>query len=570
LPLAEAALAPDPNWPDYPDGFDRGPGNALSWLKLLVCWGVFLAWCGTTDWLSRDCVEQGLGYMKWNSIVVGAFVVAMALAWVLPWFLLGFPLLLIAYLGPLGAYVTVRNAPLPPHERVFTPDHVRHLFSRKAGKVGVKISEEKKPKREGPPVELFAQGGASDTDNAANLLRARQSPGFLSVRDLIFDAVCRRAEKIMLDYQEKGVAVKYQIDGVWHDSTSRDRASGDVTLAVMKTLAALDPAQRKQRQSGTFAAQTGGRRYQCRLVSQGVKTGERVIVDLDEGTPPPETIEAIGMREKMFEQLKEQLDKHGALVLFSALPGNGLTVTVDAVLKRIDRYMRSFAAVEEKDHRERDIENVDVTTYDASAKESPATVLPKLLRTYPEALVVRDLPDAETVKMLCEQVAEERLVVSTIRAKEAVEALLRVLMLKPPAELFAKSVAAVVNQRLIRVLCDHCKEAYQPTAEALQQLGIPAGRVQQLYRVPDVLRDQKGNAIVCPECGGLGYKGRTGLFELLVVDNKIRQALVQSPKLEVLRPLAAKAGMKSLQQEGIVLVAKGTTSVQELIRVLKQ
>jgi type II secretory ATPase GspE/PulE/Tfp pilus assembly ATPase PilB-like protein len=127
-------------------------------------------------------------------------------------------------------------------------------------------------------------------------------------------------------------------------------------------------------------------------------------------------------------------------------------------------------------------------------------------------------------------------------------------------------VTAVINTRLIRKLCDACKVAYTPAADMLQKLGIPAGKVETFYRTPKPEEIDKP----CQECGGIGYKGRTALFELLVVNDQVREVLLKQPKLELLRKAARSAGMRTLQEEGILLVAKGVTSVQDLGRVLKQ
>ena len=142
-------------------------------------------------------------------------------------------------------------------------------------------------------------------------------------------------------------------------------------------------------------------------------------------------------------------------------------------------------------------------------------------------------------------------------------------MLKVPAAEFAPAAAGVVNQRMIRKLCEKCKEAYAPTPELLKQLGLPADRVQALYRPPEPVPGQQPPP-PCPDCLGLGYLGRTGIFELLVVNDAVRQALMKTPKLDMVRAAARKAGMRTLQEEGIVMVVKGVTSLPELMRVLKQ
>ncbi len=230
--------------------------------------------------------------------------------------------------------------------------------------------------------------------------------------------------------------------------------------------------------------------------------------------------------------------------------------------------MRDVVAVEDQQRREHEIQNVQLNTFDTAAGETALTVLPKLVRTYPNVIVLRDLADADTVKFLCAQVEEDRLVISGIRAKESAEALLRVLMLKAPAANFAAAATGVVHQRLIRKLCEKCKEAYAPPPETLKQLGIPAGKVQAFYRPPQPQADQPAPP-PCEDCLGIGYQGRTAIFELLVVDDGVRAALVNAPKIDTVRAVRRKAGMRTLQEEGIVAVVKGVTSLAELMRVLK-
>jgi len=208
---------------------------------------------------------------------------------------------------------------------------------------------------------------------------------------------------------------------------------------------------------------------------------------------------------------------------------------------------------------------VHVATYNPAGGETPLPALQKIVRTYPNVILMRNLADGETANFLCEQTGEERLVLTSLRAKDASESLLRVLMLKVPQKDFANAVIGAASFRLVRKLCDECKEAYPPPAEILQQLGIPAGKVQTLFRPPSQPDPKKP----CPACGGIDYKGRTGMFELLIVDDAVREVLVKSPKVDLVRSTARRAGMKTFQEEGLVLVVKGTTSLVELQRVLK-
>jgi type II secretory ATPase GspE/PulE/Tfp pilus assembly ATPase PilB-like protein len=194
-------------------------------------------------------------------------------------------------------------------------------------------------------------------------------------------------------------------------------------------------------------------------------------------------------------------------------------------------------------------------------------VLPGLIRKYPNVYVMRDFTNLDAVKLLLNEVRDDdRLVITNAHAKSAPEALLRLLKYKVPQKDFAQSVLAVLCVRLIRKLCDACKVAYAPTPDLLKKLGIPQGKVEALYRQPKPEEVQKP----CKECADIGFKGRTGIFELLEVDDRIREILIKKPDMELLRKAARAAGMRPLQEEGLLLVAKGVTSLAELQRVLKE
>jgi type II secretory ATPase GspE/PulE/Tfp pilus assembly ATPase PilB-like protein len=301
-------------------------------------------------------------------------------------------------------------------------------------------------------------------------------------------------------------------------------------------------------------------------MSQGVQTGERVVVTRVGEKKHLVHYADLGMREGIQKQWAEIMAGDAGMVIFSALPGGGLTTMMNVSLEETDRLMRDFAAIEDINNREHDIQNIGVTTYDSSKGESPATILPALIRTYPNVYILRDMTDVEAAKLLFREVGDERLLVTSIRAKEAGEALLRFLHLKMPPKEFATSAKAVLYQRLIRKLCTDCKVGYTPPPDVLKKLGIPAGKVEKLYRPPKPEEIEKP----CKTCQGLGYMGRTGLFELLVVNDQIREILIKQPKLELLKQAARNSRQRSLQEEGVLLVAQGTTSLQELTRVLQQ
>jgi type II secretory ATPase GspE/PulE/Tfp pilus assembly ATPase PilB-like protein len=434
------------------------------------------------------------------------------------------------------------------------------------GKVGVKMRDERAAEYEkGAAVDLIAMGAADASGDNVNLLTARQSPGYLLVKDLVADMAMRRVDRALLEYGPTAVVVKHEIDGVWHNGEARDRESADVQLAVMKTLANLDAKERRKKQEGKFGAIFEGQKLLCPLSCQGVANGERVIVTrvFDKGRP--HNYDAIGLREGLKEQWEEIMSRDKGLVIFSAMPAGGLTTLADVSIEETDRLMRDFFSIEDVNKRERDMQNVTVHTYDSKKGETPATLIPGLVRLYPNVYICRDFVDAESAKLLMNEISDDKLVITTIPARDAPEALLRLLQMKLPQQQFASAVTAVLYQRLIRKLCPDCKVGYTPPAEVLKKLGIPPGKVQQLFRPPKPEEVEKP----CQTCQQIGYLGRTGIFELLVVNDAMREILAKQPNLDALRKAVRADNQRSLQEEGILLVAKGVTSLQELQRVLK-
>lgn len=443
-----------------------------------------------------------------------------------------------------------------------------------------------------PPIDLNATG-VIGPEKSQREIAARQSEVVVPVKELIYDAIVRRAEKVMLDYTREMASGRYLIDGVWHNIEPRERALGDAMLVVLKTLAGLKPEERRARQEGEFQVehQVTRAKFTATITSQGVKTGERVILELRAKKGKVlKSLDDLGMRDTMQEKLKEAMRGEGGLVLISAPPAGGFSTLWNVALNSTDRYLRDFACLEDEAHPETRAENVNVTTFNGPAGETPDQMLKKLMLTQPDVLALPDLCNAATVNQLCRLATdprEPRLVIAGVRAKDAIEALLRVLLLKASGKEFAQAIRAVVNVRLVRRLNDTCKQAYQPPPQLLKQLGIPQGRVKVLYKEwsppppdPEEEAGKKkkkpplppGACPLCeqegPLCQGLGYRERTGIFELLDVNDALRDALVKQPKLEVLKKVARQSGHRGLQEEGILLVAQGTTSLSELKRVM--
>ena len=447
------------------------------------------------------------------------------------------------------------------------------MFGRKKRK---QEEEELAPHERGPPVELSARG-ADDEKNTQHLLRARQNMGIVTVKEVIADLAAHHADRVMLDLspQSQSVTVRYDIDGAWHSQEPKELQTAVGMLGIMKLISNLDVKDNRSRQNGQFGAEYQNVKYDCKLTTQGTENGGvRFILELWNNKNEINRPGPMGMREEMLERYRELVAGDSGLFIVSAPPNHGgFTTTWISALGGTDRYMRDFVAVYDKEKIEPEVENIDLVTYDLAAGETPDQVLNKLMLKQPEVLAFPEIKSSDLLNELLDLIVEDNICVfAGVRSKDAAEALLRLMQLKPDTQKFTQIVSFVLNTRLVRRLCNACKQGFQPPQQLLQKLGIPAGRVSVMHREwrPEDAETKKGQDVEkCEKCAGLGYKGRIAICELLVIDDAIREALVKQPQLEVIRKLAKKSGHATLQQEGILLLTQGITSVNELQRALK-
>ncbi len=576
-----------PSGPDS-DNPDRGPGFYFAAWKLILLWFTFLAWLFSTDRIGQDAIQVGDGigmpFGVWNCITAFSFVAVFLLAALnIPIFLIGYPVLLLSWFVPMLIYIVQRNSKVTPERRIMTPAHIAKWFASmgKKGEVQVQVQ----PWEMGPKVDFTPI--ADEAIRVQTLqIEARQSPAYVATKMLVADTLEYRSEKMMLDYTADAVTARYYIDGVWQNANPKvqekgpfDRAIGDQILFVLKKLAGLNVADRRGKQEGRIKIEYAGAKYDAVLQTQGTPTGERVLLTMPVITKTQPTLEALGMREKMRERYTALCGfGQKGIFVFAAMPQDGLTSMWVAGLKGVDRLTRDFVSIQDVARQEPEVENVELVKYNSAAGESSVTPIPKLLLKMPEVLCVPLIESGQTLGILTDLCnSQDKLSLVSIRAKDGIDAIYRMMALQPEDMAdFAKAFTGVVYVRLLRRLCEGCREAFQPDPQLLQRLGIPPGKVNVLYREKQPLPPgtppppkKKGEPEVCPQCKGIGYRGKIGLFELIAVNDAMRAAMVNKVAPEAMRQLSRQAGNPTLQEEGIFLIAAGVTSIAEVQRVLK-
>jgi type II secretory ATPase GspE/PulE/Tfp pilus assembly ATPase PilB-like protein len=201
-----------------------------------------------------------------------------------------------------------------------------------------------------------------------------------------------------------------------------------------------------------------------------------------------------------------------------------------------------------------------------------ATELRSVLRQDPDVIMIGEIRDQETAEIACQAAQTGHLVLTTLHANDAVTALGRLIDLGLQPFMVASAVSAIISQRLVRMLCPGCKVRYKPNPDMLRKANLPVDKIKYFYRPPepaDQPATEDGAREACKHCGGTGYHGRTGVFEMLVVTDRIRELIRDKPNLNTIKQEAVKAGMRYLQEDGLRQVMEGKTSIQELLRVSK-
>jgi type II secretory ATPase GspE/PulE/Tfp pilus assembly ATPase PilB-like protein len=429
-----------------------------------------------------------------------------------------------------------------------------------------------------PELEIKAQG--INKDEATGLLIAsKQLPGWPLALTLVANAISGKADRILIDYSAQGAVVRYRVDGIWEALPAFDRPTADAALVVYKKVLGLNPTERKVRQDGKFATNFKDIDWVISFMSTGVPSGERVLFTIERKKPLLKTLSELGMREAMQDSFKKLLNGNNGIVLISAPPTHGLPTTWKIALENADKFIRDWVSIEKKQDAEPEIINVTQYFFDETEGEKAEAVFEKVRLKQPDVFVLPSLFNNDLAEALLNQInRESKHAVTRVVANDAVDAVLQLIAAYPK---HAKAIVSVLqgslNQRLVRRLCEKCKQPYQPTPQLLAKLGIPAGRVSKLYQPtipppPDQRVDAKGNPIeieICKRCNGRGYLGRIAIFELLTIDDKMRAAILKNANNpEELRRFAKENGHLGFQEEGILACALGVTSLQELQRLL--
>jgi len=564
LLLAEPALAAGSTFP-------RGPGFYFSIPKILTLLVVYLSWVGTCWWISRDATELNLPTTLWNPLLLGSGLVGALIIWLLPWYWVAFLVALILYLTPSLAYVNLRNQQVPAQERVLTGPHLQYLAA-----TYLKLQLGKPPAEDAgaaPPIEFIGKSDQERLD-PARVARAAASKGYRAAKEMVYEAIQSRATDIHLEPTKDEMSVRFRVDGILQATDPFGRAMGDAVVNIFKVLGDLDITEKRKPQDGSLSARVNGRNIDFRVATAGSVVGEKLVMRILDTSRQIIDLTELGMRDRLREQIRAIAQQPHGMLIVCGPTGAGKSTTLYACLQEIDRYQKNVITVENP--VEYHIENVTQIEINPKAGKTFSSELRSILRQDPDVIYIGEIRDQETAEIACQAAQTGHMVFSTLHANDTVTALGRLIDLGVQPFMVADSISAILGQRLVRLLCPKCKVRYKPNPELLRKANLPAEKIKYFYRPPEtpeearVERDENGVLRECSHCGGTGYHGRTGIFELLFISDRIRDMIrVDNPNLGAIRQEAIKNGMKYLQEDGLRQVIEGKTSIQELLRVSK-
>jgi type II secretory ATPase GspE/PulE/Tfp pilus assembly ATPase PilB-like protein len=322
-------------------------------------------------------------------------------------------------------------------------------------------------------------------------------------------------------------------------------------------LADMDIAERRLPQDGAFAVLAGEQRFEVRVGSIPGKYGEKLAIRLLDpgGGVLQGGLGELGFRDAILPQVREIVNRPYGMFIVCGPTGSGKTTTAYGAMREIDGFVRNIVTIE--DPVEYQLDNVSQTAVNNAAGLTFPKILRSVLRQDPDVILVGEIRDKETAEIAMQAALTGHFVFTTLHANDAPTTVARLIEIGIDATMIQSAVTAVLAQRLLRVLCTSCRVKYAPTLDELQRYGIPPDKVKRLYRA---------NPNGCNACNGRGYRGRTGVYELMLMGSEIRQLLVGRPSEAVIRAAAERQGMKTLRREAIYKVVMGATSLEEVDR----
>ncbi|MCL5037188.1 MAG: Flp pilus assembly complex ATPase component TadA [Chloroflexi bacterium] len=387
---------------------------------------------------------------------------------------------------------------------------------------------------------------------------SKDAPIIRLVNSVFLRAVNNRASDIHIEPYEKESLIRFRVDGVLHEVLSMARSQYSSVVARIKVMSKLNLAEHRLPQDGRMRVKAGDRILDVRVSVLPTLFGERVVLRLLDREQQMLTLKGLGLLEDDYEIVRDLISHPYGSILSTGPTGSGKSTTLYAVLLEVMSPNRNIITIE--DPVEYQVPGIGQIPVNPKIGITFANGLRSILRQDPDVIMVGEIRDPETADIATHAALTGHLVLSTLHTNDAPTAIARMVDMEVEAYLLSSSLLGIIAQRLVRKLCPHCKEQYNITDGEIRQLDLP----------PELVREgtffRPGG---CDKCLGTGFHGRMGIFELLTIDEDMRGQIIRSPESNQIRKLAIQNGMRTLLADGAVKVARGYTSVEEVLRATR-
>ena len=432
---------------------------------------------------------------------------------------------------------------------------------------------EKKDRTTTPPgiVELNAEV-LSDIEkqikNIADLKERLTSLPITKVLDiLIAGALKIKASDIHFEPEEKDIRLRYRLDGVLNDVVDFSPTGYPGLLSRIKLLSGLKINVHDSPQDGRFTIRREDKDIEVRVSILPGAYGENIVMRILDPSTIKQKLEDLGMRKDVLEQIKKLLAKTTGAILTTGPTGSGKTTTLYAFIRHVNNPDVKVITIE--DPIEYHIEGISQTQVDAAAGYTFAGGLRSIVRQDPDVILVGEIRDVETAEIAMQAALTGHLVFSTLHTNSSSGTIPRLIDLGVRPVTIAPAINAAMAQRLVRRLCQACKKKVKASAEELTLLKKYLGSLSKEISKPTLGESlELFQADKCKECNFTGYQGRVGIYEVFEIDSEMEKLILKSPPISEVQDLAEKKGMVTLLQDGLLKVAEGVTSVEEVMRVV--
>lgn len=372
---------------------------------------------------------------------------------------------------------------------------------------------------------------------------------------MFLDAILDKASDIHLEPFEDSFKIRYRIDGMLYERISPPKQMGVPITSRIKVMSGMDISERRLPQDGRIQLNIGGTPLDLRVSTLPTKYGESVVMRLLNKSVVSLNLDTLGFRSEELKLIYELLNKPNGIILVTGPTGSGKTTTLYAALNRLNDIGTKIITTE--DPVEYDIDGLIQVQTNPSIGVNFANCLRSILRQDPDIILVGEIRDEETARIAIQSSLTGHLVFSTLHTNDAPTTVTRLIDIGIKPYLIAATVQAVISQRLVRKICLSCKEEYEPTEESLLELNLTKTDVK-------TKKFFRGNG--CNKCGNMGYKGRMGIYEIMVLNNEIRKLIIEQANTNVIRMAAKRNGMHTLRDSGLIATYNGSTTIKEVAR----